>query len=214
VTCACGIPERAAAHEWGVDALVAALREKLEKHPNAFVGEIGLDKIRPVSAEWQRVQRELFERQLRLAAELNRAAVIHCVRHYGLLLTILQQFPVESLPEKILLHGYTGSLEITRSLLRLPKGKGRRIYFGVGATTTLRLRDAAAVLAAVPRDKILLESDAHYSMCPRCIRVQLPPPPVEDSVSSFWRGYWHSLAEAVGDSVADTVAENWMRFFR
>lgn len=54
------------------------------------------------------------------------------------------------------MHAYGGSLESARQLLRLPT----KAYFGFSAQAA-RLKKAPAVIAALPAERLLLESDEH-----------------------------------------------------
>ena len=60
-----------------------------------------------------------------------------------------------------MLHSYGGSADFAKSLLKLGGGLGARIYFSFSARINLRppATKLAAVLAAVPLDRLLLESD-------------------------------------------------------
>ncbi|EEB08703.2 TatD DNase family Scn1 [Schizosaccharomyces japonicus yFS275] len=84
------------------------LRHFLYKHPNALIGEIGLDKSfripsgpynsrsslpqGPLSPYYVNMEHqiEVFEQHMNLAAELQRPVSIHCVQTYDLLLTLLK----------------------------------------------------------------------------------------------------------------------------
>jgi len=71
------------------------------------------------------------------------------------------------LPPTLALHSFTGKAETARQLLQLPE-VGRKIYFGFSVAINLRPArnghpppDAGLrqVLQAIPRDRVLLESD-------------------------------------------------------
>ena len=142
-------------HPWFVGEQRAGwidrLRAQLEASPAAAVGEAGLDRARRHISTWQ-IQLRVFSEQLALAAELRRALVVHCVRADGALLGLLKAST--PLPPVLVLHAYGGSVESAAAFLRLPT----RVYFGFSPSAA-RLRRAAAVLAALPADRILLESD-------------------------------------------------------
>lgn len=144
-------------HPWHVDDVTndwaARLHNALVKHPRAMVGEIGLDKLHP---DYD-VQMDVFTRQMQIANDLRRAVHIHCVRAWGDMLNILSdqkyKFPA------IVLHGFTGSLEIMTQLSRLGN-----VYFSFGHAVrdVCRARLMTTVLNA-PLSRILIESDG--DMC-------------------------------------------------
>lgn len=145
--------EPAAGEPWD-----AALRRLLAAHPTAMVAEIGLDKA--CAADFA-VQLRVFQQQLDIAAELGRAVSVHCVRAFGPMLDEFTRRPVEKLPPAVVLHGYSGSADFAKSLLKLSKKRGARFFFGVAAATTGRLAHCDPLLRALPADRIVLESDAH-----------------------------------------------------
>ena len=61
-----------------------------------------------------------------------------------------------SLPPVLLFHAYCGSIETARQLMRLPA----RVYFGIGARCA-RSAKALRMVAALPEERLLLESDQH-----------------------------------------------------
>ncbi|KAG5464255.1 hypothetical protein LSCM1_00436 [Leishmania martiniquensis] len=154
------------------------LRERLQQHPFAIVAEIGLDKLRGPP---EPVQVEAFVAQLRLAAAYCRPVSVHCVRHYGLLLQLLQDLPAEHTPPAIILHAFTGSLEVAKSLLslknkrRMPSADGGAtgdrvrikdvVFFGVGVSTSFAVKNFATQTLPFLLDarRVLLETDEHYS---------------------------------------------------
>jgi len=144
---------------------LAGLRARLEADPGAAVGECGLDKVHarrhPLTAGMDVQVRELVA-QLGLAAELRRPIALHCVHSHGRLLSELMAFkkgggwPGADAP--VLLHAYAGTPEMTQQYER---ALGPFVYYGVGCGTLGRMAPskAAAMLRAVPADRLLLESD-------------------------------------------------------
>ena len=142
-------------HPWYADALPTGwevvLKERLQHHPGAAVGEIGLDGIRatpPLERQF-----DVFERQLALAVELGRPVVLHGAKEWGLLFDRLT--PYAGKLRGCLLHGFGASRELLRRFLDL----GAYISFG-GAVSETRCVRAREALRAVPSDRLLLETDA------------------------------------------------------
>lgn len=127
------------------------LRERLDAHPRAVVGEIGLDRwIENPDID---AQLDCFRAQLGLAVEFDRPATIHCLRAWGLLEETLRACP---LPRRgFLLHSYGGPVEMIPSFASMGAYFSLSPYFG-------HPRKAArlAAFAAVPLDRLLAETDA------------------------------------------------------
>jgi hypothetical protein len=66
------------------------MRRCLRAAPWAFVGEIGLDKNSSFKDFLETHQREIFRKQLEMAAELRRPVSVHSVKADGVLLEILE----------------------------------------------------------------------------------------------------------------------------
>lgn len=127
------------------------LKQLLVEHPQAIVGEIGLDRwIENPDIE---AQLECLLTQLALAVELDRPATLHCLRAFGLLEETLRQC---TLPRRgFLLHSYGGPAEMIPTFVKLGAYFSLSPYFG-------HPRKAAqlAVFKAVPLDRLLAETDA------------------------------------------------------
>lgn len=142
-------------HPWNVHRArvgwQARLLALLEAHPNATVGEIGLDRwIRDYDIN---LQREVFSWQLALAAERDLPVTIHCLKTWGLLLEILQSSP---LPKRgFLLHSYSGPQEMVVAFSKL----GARFSF---SPYFLHERKAAQreIFSRIAADRLLVETDA------------------------------------------------------
>lgn len=131
----------------------------LEKYPDASVGECGLDQW--VSEPSIEIQRPVFMAQLRLAREMNRTITIHCLKAWGALLDVLAVAPP---PPRFLMHSFGGSIETARRLI--PMGA----YFSFsGYFLHPRKSSVLDVFRKLPRDRILLETDAPDMLPPASV---------------------------------------------
>ena len=115
------------------------------------IGEIGFDYY------WQPVdkagQYEYFDRQMRLAEEFSLPVVIHDRDAHGDTFDMIRKYP----KVKGVLHSCSMSAEMVKELTR----RGWYISFSGTVTfkTAVNVREACA---AVPLDKLLVETDAPY----------------------------------------------------
>lgn len=126
--------------------------EALAAHPRAVaIGEIGLDY------HWEdacprAVQQEWFERQLALACRLSLPVIVHDRDAHEDTLRLLRQYRPTGV-----IHCFSGSVEMMREAVALG------LYVGLGGATTFKnARKPVEVAAAVPADRLLLETDAPY----------------------------------------------------
>lgn len=200
------------------------LRATLIADPSAGVGEIGLDRwiidgVRPDDPRiaGMRVaplteQIEVFFAQLVLAAELNRAASIHCVQAFGAVLETLERAPRAR--RGFLLHGYGGPAEMIPAFVHL----GAYFSFNIeleGARHHTR-RDS---FRHIPADRLLVETDAPTKPpTPDCNRFPLPPGPDGKEINhpaNLVLAY-EALAKLRGtklETLATQVEENFTRLF-
>ncbi len=126
------------------------LRELLS-HPKVLaIGEIGLDYHYDFSP--RETQREVFAKQLALAREAGKPVVIHTREAWDDTLRLLQETKGGGI-----MHCFSGGPEEAEQVLRL----GFFISFA-GVVTfpkALRIQEAARM---VPRDRLLIETDAPY----------------------------------------------------
>jgi TatD DNase family protein len=129
--------------------------EGLLAHPKVVaVGEIGLDYHYDFSP--RNVQRDVFARQLRIAAGHRKPIIIHTREAWEDTLTLLEQhWAPHGLPG--IMHCFTGNTEQAERSLAL----GFYISFG-GVVTFPRATDLHEAALAVPLDRILIETDAPY----------------------------------------------------
>lgn len=146
-------------HPWYADECteesLATLREILLQHPAACMGEIGLDGCRE-----KKHQLNALLAQLEVAAELHRPVILHCVRAWGKLVETL--LPWRDQIPGWMVHGVNCSTE----LLTPPFCKADNIFFSVGSFTRPLTEKRAALLRALPNDRLLIESDAPDGLLP------------------------------------------------
>jgi TatD DNase family protein len=141
---------QAAADDW--QRIVA-----LAEHPRVVaLGETGLDRY------WDftpfDLQQEYFDRHLRLAAGRNLPVVIHCRQAEADLLAMLRA-AADRGPLRGVLHAFSGDAAMVRACLDLG------LYVSLAGMVTYKnkkfqpLREAAA---AIPGDRILIETDSPY----------------------------------------------------
>jgi TatD DNase family protein len=151
-------------------------------HPRAVaVGETGLDYFHDLAP--RPVQRELFDRQLEIAAAAGVAAVIHTRDADADTAAALAGFP-----GPVILHCFS-----VPGLLDVAIERGYYVSFAGNVTypKAVELREAAAV---VPGDRILAETDSPY-LAPQPVRGKRNEP----------ANVLHTLtvlAEARGDDIA------------
>ena len=168
------------------DAWYSNLRNYLLQHPEAIVGEVGVDRVARLlpqgSIEWQGVkptsvmcsiehQIDVFDIQCKLARELNRAMSVHCVQGQGHLFEYLKaqannfstrklrQMKVKPNILRLCLHSYGGAPGSVKQFVDL---KGFIIYvsFSVGINARLTPPDKLQeLIRAVPENRLLIESD-------------------------------------------------------
>ena len=142
------------------DDWLARLKE-LAQHPAVCaVGEIGLDYHYEDGCPREQ-QIALLRQQLELAATLELPVILHDRDAHEDTLALLR----ECRPQGVV-HCFSGSVEMMREVTALG------LYIGLGGVTTFKnARRPAAVAAAVPADRLLLETDAPY-MAPEPCRGQ------------------------------------------
>ncbi len=118
------------------------------------LGEIGLDYYYDLSE--RDVQKKIFVRQLDLANELSIPVAIHLRDAYGDMVNLLRDNR-NKLKNGVILHCYSGSKELVKEF-----SKYDMFYSFGGAITFRNATDKPDVVRAVPRDRIMLETDCPY----------------------------------------------------
>jgi TatD DNase family protein len=161
------------------------LRELLGDERAVAVGETGLDFYRDYAPHDR--QRELFERQLELAAELGKAVVVHSRAASDETAEALERFE-----GTVVLHCFSAP-----ELLPVALERGYYVSFAGNVTypSAEELREAAR---RIPGDRLLVETDSPYlSPQPRRGRPNEPANIVHTAAA---------LAEARGDDAGELAA--------
>lgn len=131
------------------------------------IGEVGLDFY--WSREFERKQLAAFERQVQWSVETRLPLMIHCRKAQNEMVHLLRQYEKE-LPGGVF-HCFTGNEHEAAELLQF-----ERFVLGVGGVLTFKKSHLPEVLpAAVPLDRIVIETDAPY-MAPVPMRGQRNEP--------------------------------------
>ncbi|NLO47534.1 MAG: TatD family hydrolase [Clostridiales bacterium] len=161
------------------------------------IGEIGLDYHYDHSP--RDIQKMALYAQLELAASLDLPVILHDREAHEDCLTAVRAFP----GIKGVFHCYSGSLEMAKQIIKM----GWYLSF-TGSITFKNARKAPEIVAWVPSDRIMIETDAPY-MAPVPNRGKR-----NDSANLYF------IAQAVGEMRGITVSEaaeltlkNGKRFF-
>lgn len=191
---------------------------------SAKVGEIGLDRWMldraapddPRLAGLRRApldeQTEVFTAQLRVAADRNLAASIHCIDAWGALLSALQSTPLPA--RGFLLHAYAGPAEM------IPEFSALGAYFSFnGSFLDSKRERQRTTFKSVPADRLLVETDAPAMPLRSVWRLyDLPARPDTTTVNhpANIAAIYTGLAAFLGQPVpqlAAQVAANYQRLF-
>ncbi len=164
------------------------LLERAAAHPRVVaLGETGLDYFRIGTGDEARIkarQREVFRRQLELARRADKPVIIHCRNAFDDTLAVLREFG-RFREEPGVMHCFGSDLEAAQKVFDLG--------YAISAGGILTFKNAAMlreVVAAVPRDRLLLETDCPY-LAPTPHRGQRNEPAhtrlVAEKLAELWR---------------------------
>lgn len=152
------------------------------------LGEIGLDYhyayYGTVASDPEKQQR-FFEAQLQLASELKLPVIVHDREAHGACFETILRYP----HVKGVFHSYSGSAEMAKALI------AHGWYVSFSGTLTFqnanRVREAAC---AVPRDRLLVETDCPY-LAPHPMRGRLNHSGLLSYTLSILAGLWNCTPE-------------------
>lgn len=129
-----------------IEAMILAPENKC-----VLLGEIGLDYHYPDTDKEK--QMLYFERQMLLAEKLDVPICIHDREAHGDVMDVIRRHP----HVRGILHSFSGSAEMAEELVSL----GYMISFS-GTLTFTNARKPREVAARIPREAVLIETDAPY----------------------------------------------------
>lgn len=128
------------------------LENLIESGKPIAIGEIGLDYYYDEPSP--EIQREAFIYQLKLAERFNLPVIIHSRDAAEETLEIMKEFGPS---KKGVIHCFSSSVEIANEYVKMG------YYIGIGGVVTFKnARKLKEVAAAVPLNRILLETDCPY----------------------------------------------------
>lgn len=168
------------------------------------VGEIGLDFYRNLAP--RAVQLAAFERQLELAARVEKPAIVHDREAHAEVMSVLRRWApsLKRLQGRGVLHCYSGDVDQALEAVKL----GFYISFA-GPLSYSNARVPVQVAAAAPLDRLLIETDCPYLTPQPCRRSERNEPAYVLLVAD-------ALARARGMSTAEVAAAttaNALRLF-
>ncbi len=195
-------------HPWWADKRssdwLTMLAEMLNRFPSAALGECGLDGW--VESPSLAIQREVCLPQVALARERNLPLVIHALKAWE---PLFAAFEEEAPPPRFLLHSFGGSAELVKRLAPMGAWFSFSGYFL--QPRKMKMRE---VFKTIPRDRLLLETDAP-DMLPPAEFISHPLPEERNHPANLAR-IAAGLAEILGmeeRELRELVADNHRRFY-
>lgn len=167
--------------------------------PFVAVGEIGMDLY------WDKTflkeQTIAFRQQVEWALEYRLPVVIHCREAFEYIYKVLIDYKDSSLTG--IFHSFTGTLDEAARILDFPG-----FCLGINGVVTFKKSALPAVLAQVPLDRIVLETDSPY----------LTPVPNRGkrNESAYVKDTLVKVAEVYGrtmEEVSEATSENALKVF-
>ena len=123
------------------------LRQLAKSQEIKLIGECGLDRLKGASLP---LQEEIFIKQIRIAEEVKKPLIIHCVKCFNELISI-KKIVRPKIP--MIVHGFNNSPMIAQILLE----KG--FYISLGSAILQENSNAAQILSQIPLEKLFFETD-------------------------------------------------------
>lgn len=131
------------------DTDIEKLEEQAKIDKVVGIGEIGLDYH--YGKENREEQIKLFEKQLALAERLNLPVVIHSRDATFDTISSLKKYSVSGV-----IHCFSGSLETAKEYIKMG------FVLGIGGVITFKNSKLGEIVAHIPLEKIVLETDSPY----------------------------------------------------
>lgn len=138
------------------DVMDRVLRMKkllTEGHPYVAVGEVGMDLY--WDKTYLKEQQKVLEEQIQWALEWNLPLVIHCREAFPELFEVMRPYQKEPLTG--IFHSFTGTRDGVMEVLDYPG-----FMIGINGVVTFKKSTLPQVLADVPLERVVLETDSPY----------------------------------------------------
>jgi TatD DNase family protein len=131
---------------------LATIEREIAQRKVYAIGEIGID------LHWDKttlsIQKEAFRTQIAWAKQLDLPIVIHCREAFDEIFEILCELKDEKL--RGIFHCFSGTLEQAEKVIKLG------FYLGIGGVLTYKNSGLDQVVAKIPLEHIVLETDSPY----------------------------------------------------
>ncbi|HNQ59939.1 MAG TPA: TatD family hydrolase [Bacteroidales bacterium] len=131
---------------------LAIVHHYLTNHSFVAIGEVGIDLYWDMTFEKQQVK--AFKIQAQWAREMGLPIVVHSRNSTEVILQVLEEIGYKGLSG--VFHCFNGTLE--QALEIASKG----FYLGIGGVITYKNSSLSSIVARVPRDFVVVETDAPY----------------------------------------------------
>jgi len=181
------------------DACIEKIAALADNKKVVAIGEIGLDYFHNFSAK--DAQKKWLEAQIDVACQTRLPIVFHLRDAYGDMQEIVLRH-IKGLSAPAVMHCFSGSAETAKFYTDLG------FYISFSGAVTFKKTKAAEVIKAIPRDRVLIETDCPY----------LAPEPFrgKDNQPKYVRFAAMKIAEVWGESVEEAArqtTENAYRLF-
>jgi len=181
----------------------------LSKHQKVVaIGEIGLDYYR----QWtpQNIQKKILKLQLDLANEVELPVILHCREAYGDIQKILTEWLDGLSTNKLsnapgVFHSFSGNIEQVNLFLK------KNFYIGISGPVTYKNAESLRrIIAEIPVDRILIETDAPY-LTPHPRRGKRNEPAFVGYVAERIAEIWNLSPLEVGEITSENSKKlfNW-----
>lgn len=132
--------------------ILSQIKKELETGHYIAVGEIGIDLY------WDKTfateQTDAFHAQIKMALDYNLPIVVHARDSFNEIFEVLNDYTQTNL--KGVFHSFTGTTTDAEKIIDMG------FYIGVGGISTFKNSKLQEIIAKIPLDKILLETDSPY----------------------------------------------------
>ena len=182
---------------------LSQIHQHLSSNPQAYwaIGEIGIDLY--WSRDWEEAQIQAFENQCLWALTYDLPIVVHARESLSLLIDLVRAFQARHQGAlRGIFHCFTGDAKQAQELINLG------FLLGIGGVLTYKKSDLPSVLAEIPLNALVLETDSPY----------LPPHPHRGkrNESAYLPLIGAKLAQIYGlelEQIAEITSQNALNLF-